>query len=155
MLSEVGQRPVSDVSRPVGDLSISGGVCIESLCQRPVNIEPSRSTIHFFPLLYCIGYAHHMPPYNRPLPGSFLMVCLLGVLPHSDVAALFVFCYIRCKKPELSHTFYLQNCWLVVWCFVSFHIFLFPTKGLASTLACSINPSSGASKLLSHPKKIM
>ena len=45
VLSEVGLRPVSDVSRPVGDLSISGGVCIESLCQRPVNIDPSRSTI--------------------------------------------------------------------------------------------------------------
>ena len=41
VLSEVGQRPV-------GDLSISGGVCIESLCQRPVNIDPSRSTIQAF-----------------------------------------------------------------------------------------------------------
>ena len=48
VLSEVGQRPVSDVPRPVGDLSISGGVCIKSLCQRPVNIDPSRSTTFFF-----------------------------------------------------------------------------------------------------------
>ena len=48
VLSEVGQRPVSDVSRPVGDLSISGGVCIESLCQRPVNINVPEHHFCFF-----------------------------------------------------------------------------------------------------------
>ena len=41
VLSEIGQRPV-------GDLSISGGVCIESLCQRPVNVDPSRSILYSF-----------------------------------------------------------------------------------------------------------
>ena len=49
VLSKVGQRPV-------GDLSISGGVCVESLCQRPVNIDPSRApfktNIRGIPLLY-------------------------------------------------------------------------------------------------------
>ena len=49
VLSEVGQRPV-------GDLSISGGVCIKSLCQRPVNIDPSRSTSVPYDFFVCFRF---------------------------------------------------------------------------------------------------
>ena len=72
VLSEVGQRPVSDVSRPVGDLSISGGVyrvpVSATTCQyRPLPEHHSRfSTSIFFFSFFSLRY-------NVPyLPTQFL-----------------------------------------------------------------------------------